>query len=299
MDTLQSLHRKIKSAGDLLTVVRTMKSLAAANIHQYEKAVNSLDQYYRTVELGLCGLLYDRSIKGGGERIRNRVIVIFGSDQGLAGQFNEKICAFIRRTSTPEVNNGRETSIWVAGAKMADTVTDYFGGYERLFPLPSSAENITTHVQEILLGFEKKHRHGETGLTLFYNVPGDSASYRQVERILLPPDEEWLEKLGADHWPGRGLPFYRSHWSEIFPAMISEYLFVSLFHGFAASMSSENAARLASMQRAEKNIREMIEDFRYRYNSLRQEKISEELFEVVAGFEALTAEEKNRDLSKK
>jgi F-type H+-transporting ATPase subunit gamma len=52
-DTTASLRRKINSAGDLQSVVRTMKALAASSIGQYEKSVRALADYYRTVELGL------------------------------------------------------------------------------------------------------------------------------------------------------------------------------------------------------------------------------------------------------
>ena len=51
-DTPASLRRKIKTAGDLQSVVRTMKAVAAFSIGQYEKSVAPGD-YYRTVELGL------------------------------------------------------------------------------------------------------------------------------------------------------------------------------------------------------------------------------------------------------
>ena len=55
--TLESLRRKIDGAGDLEGVVRSMKALAASSIGQYEKAVQSLDDYYRTVELALVACL--------------------------------------------------------------------------------------------------------------------------------------------------------------------------------------------------------------------------------------------------
>ena len=51
--SLASLQHKINSAGDLQSVVRTMKAMAAVNITQYENAVNSLADYYQTVKLGL------------------------------------------------------------------------------------------------------------------------------------------------------------------------------------------------------------------------------------------------------
>jgi F0F1-type ATP synthase gamma subunit len=52
-DTTASLRHKISSAGDLQAVVRTMKSLAASSIVQYERSVHALGDYARTVELGL------------------------------------------------------------------------------------------------------------------------------------------------------------------------------------------------------------------------------------------------------
>ena len=47
-DTTASLRRKIEGAGDLQSVVRTMKALAASSIGQYEKSVRALADYNRT-----------------------------------------------------------------------------------------------------------------------------------------------------------------------------------------------------------------------------------------------------------
>ena len=56
--------------------------------------------------------------------------------------------------------------------------------------------------------------------------------------------------------------------------------------------SSENASRLAAMERADKNIDELLEDFHGAFHRLRQSGIEEELFDVVSGFEALSVEQK-------
>lgn len=71
-------------------------------------------------------------------------------------------------------------------------------------------------------------------------------------------------------------------------ALIREYLFVSLFRACAESLASENASRLAAMQRADKNIDELLEDLNGTFHRLRQSGIDEELFDVISGFEALT-----------
>jgi F-type H+-transporting ATPase subunit gamma len=75
-------------------------------------------------------------------------------------------------------------------------------------------------------------------------------------------------------------------------SLISEYLFVSLFTACAESLASENASRLAAMQRAEKNIDELLEELGGTFHRLRQSGIDEELFDVISGFEALKLEEK-------
>lgn len=71
-------------------------------------------------------------------------------------------------------------------------------------------------------------------------------------------------------------------------ALISGYLFISLFRGCAESLAAENASRLAAMQRADKNIDDLLETLNGAFHQLRQSSIDEELFDVISGFEALS-----------
>ena len=72
----------------------------------------------------------------------------------------------------------------------------------------------------------------------------------------------------------------------ILRALIREYLFISLFKACAESLASENASRLAAMQRAEKNIEDLLETLYGDFHRLRQSSIDEELFDVISGYEA-------------
>ncbi len=60
MEELESLKRKIKNAEDLQSVVKIMKTIAASNIREYEKAVESLNEYNKTIEMGLQISLMNR-----------------------------------------------------------------------------------------------------------------------------------------------------------------------------------------------------------------------------------------------
>ena len=70
--------------------------------------------------------------------------------------------------------------------------------------------------------------------------------------------------------------------------LVREYLFVSLFKACAESLAAENASRLAAMQRAEKNIDDLVGTLNQTFRRLRQTSIDEELFDVISGYESLT-----------
>jgi F-type H+-transporting ATPase subunit gamma len=99
-------------------------------------------------------------------------------------------------------------------------------------------------------------------------------------------------KLVELPWPTGNLPEVMGETTITLRALIREYLFISLFRACAESLSSENASRLAAMQRADKNIDELLEDLNGAFHRLRQSGIDEELFDVISGFEALSVEQK-------
>lgn len=292
MPALQDLQRQIKSAADLYMVVRTMKTLAAVSIRQYDEAVRALEGYFETVELGLHAVLRQSALSRAAGRPQATVALVLGSDQGMAGRFNEAIIEHAAASLGADQTLTGGIHYWVAGEKAAGGMEERFGTLAERFSLPSSATAITPVVQEVLMRFEARRRqYGPCSLELFYNRPETAASYQQERLLVLPPDQEWLQQMAGRPWPGRSLPLYRAEWEPLFAALIGEYLFVALFRGFAASLAAENAARLAAMQRAEKNIEELQEQLKSRYHALRQSVITEELFDILGGFEALNQAE--------
>ena len=75
--------------------------------------------------------------------------------------------------------------------------------------------------------------------------------------------------------------------SRLSYAVFIAYLFVSIFRACAESLASENASRLAAMDRADRNIDEMLGTLEDALHRLRQAKIDEELSDVISGFKAL------------
>jgi F-type H+-transporting ATPase subunit gamma len=77
---------------------------------------------------------------------------------------------------------------------------------------------------------------------------------------------------------------------QMFNHLLFQYLFVSFYNALAQSLASENAARLIAMQAAEKNILEMEEELLALFREQRQASITNELLDIVSGFEALSDE---------
>ena len=292
-NTTASLRRKIGGAGDLQSVVRTMKAVAASSIGQYEKSVSALADYYRTVELGL-GACFRESASApliaeqGGRTVARAIgAIVFGSDQGLVGQFNDVVADFAVKTLA---TLPAKAEVWAVGERVHERLADAGLPLRGLFTVPNSVKAITPLVGQILVESEARQRHGEvTELHLFYNRPTSGAVYAPVTQRLLPLDENWRRKLAELPWPTGTLPEIMGDGIATLRALIREYLFVSLFRACAESLASENASRLAAMQRADKNIDELLEDLNRTFHRLRQNGIDEELFDVISGFEALSA----------
>jgi F-type H+-transporting ATPase subunit gamma len=291
-DSTNNLRHKIHSAGELQSVVRTMKSIAASSISQYQKSVLALEDYYHTIELGLGVCLRAKGISPVLEKSlispgnREVIIIVFGSDQGLVGQFNDEIADFT--IATIATKPGRQ-KVWAVGERVFERLSDAGLMLKGQFPVPNSVGAVAPLVAQILIETEsKRHKEEEYDFYLFYNQPTVGAGYQPVSIQILALDENWESRLCSMPWHGKNLPEVIGNLTDTIRSLINEYLFVSIFRACAESLASENASRLAAMQRADKNINELLDVLTVTYHRLRQNNIDAELFDVISGFEALS-----------
>jgi F-type H+-transporting ATPase subunit gamma len=268
-----------------------MKALAAVSIRQYQRAVESLTDYTRAVEMGLQIVLKQQkeSVAVAPTIPVSRIgSIIFGSDQGLCGQLNEQISAYAIDHMDRMNVRIKDRAVITVGMRVYGYVEDMGQSIEENLTTPGSTAGITPMVEEIIMlledwYFRRQIRH----IFLFYNEYLSGASYRPHMYHLLPVDRKWLKELEMKPWPSGTIPFFTMNVDALFLALIREYLFVSLYRAFAESLASENASRLASMQNAERNIEERLQELHGQYHRQRQMTITEELLDIVGGFEAL------------
>ena len=183
-----------------------------------------------------------------------------------------------------------EKSVWAVGERVHSRLMDRGLQPAGLFAVPTSVSGITPLVGQILVETEAHHvKDAIADVYLFHNRLESGAAYEPVSQHVLPPDADLALSLARRPWPTKNLPEVIGSHEQTLRALVREYLFVSLYRACAESLASENATRLASMQRAENNIDDLVETLTQNYRRLRQASIDEELFDVISGYESLSS----------
>tara|TARA_R110002110_G_scaffold167482_1_gene368503 strand:+ start:49715 stop:50536 length:822 start_codon:yes stop_codon:yes gene_type:complete len=268
-----------------------MKSVAAASIGDYERAVMALGDYFATVERGLGACFRDPDLQPAITTAFNTqsppCMIVFGTDQGLVGQFNDSIAEFalnFLEASLLDQPASHKPLVWTVGERLNERLNDAGITTQARFDVPDSVKSISPLIGQILLSIEAHHPITVMSeLHLFYQRPGNGPVYSPITQRLLPLDQNWCKKLAEKIWPTNNIPELLGDKPDTLGALIREYLFVSLFRASAESLSSENASRLAAMQRADKNIEDLLETLNRDYHRKRQASIDEEMFDVIAG----------------
>jgi F-type H+-transporting ATPase subunit gamma len=288
METAESLKRKITVTRELRSVVRTMKALAAVSIRQFEKAERALQDYSMTVDLGLHIVLRGRNIEVREPSGGPWGAVVFGSDQGMCGQFNAQIAAYFDNTVRRET--GGRDAVRIAALGVRGAAHLMLKGYrlEWTSGMPDAVSRINSAVQRLAVDIEDwQDKEGVWRIRIFHNRQRGGASFAPVAVDLIPVSAGWLRDIRQRSWKTKVLPVYTMEFGSIFSALVRHHLLVTLYRSFAESLAAENAARLASMQAAEHNVEEQLKELQLAFHQERQTAITTELLDVIAGFESV------------
>ena len=286
-ETLESLSHKLSMAGELNGVVRTMKALSASNLLQYEHSVQALDQYVNTLRMGLrvCLSYHPSEVQGSFGDPEECVVIVFGSGQGLAGQFNEIVS---HHASVQATDLAVHTEWWTVGPYLPAHLEQLGFDVTKKFEVPHAIDSINFLVEQILVNTDLKlESRPATSFYLCHNAPDKGTGYLPNFIRYLPLDQGWLKSFSRDVWPTRQHPEALPNPAQGLKSLLREYLFVSIYRASAESLASENISRLSAMERAEKNIADIIGELTQQYHQLRQSSIDEEMFDVIAGAQSI------------
>ncbi|OIQ32545.1 MAG: ATPase [Alphaproteobacteria bacterium MedPE-SWcel] len=292
--TLETLTRRTTSMQGIRSVVHTMKTLSVINAAPYEHAARAIEAYHDTVLLGLQAVLSRAGplrlgAAGGASVGATEVMVVFGSDHGLCGNYNDALAAHVRQR-IEAAGAAAMTSVICIGAQQADALADQGLCVETTFFPPASVDGIgrlSNLLTQKLEDIRARHRPRDVAISLAYFARSEGATQSPVIASLLPLEAGLLADLQARPWTSRSLPHFSMAQDDLLKALIREHLFASLFRAAAEALVTENAARLALMQQAEQSVDDRLEGLRSDTRAMRQSEITTELLDVIIGFEAL------------
>lgn len=288
--TLEGLTRRSDTLGGIRGIVRTMKTLSAINAVPYEQAAEAIESYHQTILTGFQAFLHRTdSVAMGTAPAETQVMVVFGSDHGLCGGYNELLV----KHALAELKRGDpavSTRVLCVGARAEYALLDHGIDPERVFLTPASADGIGRFAGELVTELEamnRGHRSDSVAVTLAFTRRVGHGLQEPVVQPLLPLPAELTPAGQQPPWVSRSLPDYNMPSDALFSALIRNHIFASVFRASAEALVTENTARLALMQQAEQSVDERLGEVDADLRSVRQDDITTELLDVIIGFEAL------------
>ena len=283
--TLEHLTRKNATLTSIRSIVHTMKTLSAINAAPYEHAAQSIEAYHQTVLQGLAAFVYRSggiSLLSESVQPNTRLLVVFGSDHGLCGNYNELLANTVTQYSKNQPM--AKQHILCIGSRLANSLLEQDLKADVVLMPPASADGVGRLAGDIVTRIEQLGRGqslAELAVTLVFTERAKHGYQETVTRALLPLDKSLLQP--AQRWESRSLPDYTMNADALLSSLIRNHVFASVFRASAEAMVTENATRLALMQQAEQSVDEQIESVQQELSSVRQDEITNELMDIVIG----------------
>ena len=284
MRSLKAIQKSIHSATSLESIVSTMKAYASSNILHFQNAADASRAYGEVLSDSLYMLFSQEAeaLPSLADQDGQTIHLVFGSDYGLTGRFNERIVDF----ALPQIPSGKNDRLIAVGYQIL-TRMQRMKKVEQFFGVPQTEEGITPVVQRILFNIDEWTRERPIGrILLYYNKPIGKASMKEVKETLFPLDLAGLARK-PENWNSQSLPDILMDREQLLSDLVQQFFFISLYRTFCFSLVTENASRLASMQSAEKNIQERLEELQFLYRRERQSQITEDISDIISGYKAI------------
>jgi len=293
--TVQDLKRRIRSVRSTRKITKAFELVASARLRRAQARIEAMRPYAdRMLELMIGTARASTSIRGLPllqRREPERVALLpLTGDRGLAGAFNAQILRHAVALERSLRAEGREVRWLVAGRKGVSSLR--FRRYELEQAWTGFSERPAYHdAQAIAHKVAELYANEEVDrIVVVYNHFESALVQRVVEQDLLPIPEQLLEEESEEHAAALlGDVIYEPEPEQILERLLPVYVETELYRALLESAASEQGARMTAMRNASKNAAELIDSLTLAMNRARQAEITQEILEVVAGADALTA----------
>ena len=296
MASVQDIKRRVRSVRNTRKITKAMELVAAAKLRRAQARIEAMRPYAdRMLELMGSTARASSSVRGlpllQRREVRTVAVLPLTGDRGLAGPFNAQV---LRRAFAlgRELEREGQTVRWlVAGKKGGSTLRfrryEIAGAWTGFSDRPAYAD-----AQAIAHRLAELYSEAEVDrVVVVYNHFESPLVQRVVEQEVLPIAEHILQTDEEERRDDalRGDFIFEPEPEEILARLLPVYLETELYRALLESAASEQGARMTAMRNASKNAGELIDRLTLEMNRARQAEITQEILEVVAGADALTA----------
>jgi len=295
MASVQDIRRRIRSVGNTRKITRAMELVAAAKLRRAQTRIEAMRPFAERMQELMVGVARASTSTRGlplleRRDVRKAAILPLTGDRGLAGAFNAQILREAFAVEQRQRAEGVEPRWLVAGKKGASTlrfrryeVEQAWTGFSDS-PRYADAQAIAHRISELYAEQEVDQ------VVVIYNHFESALTQRVVTQEVLPIPESLLDAGEDEHMQALlGDFIYEPEPEQILERLLPVYVETELYRALLESAASEQGARMTAMRNASKNAAELIDSLTLQMNRARQAEITQEILEVVAGADALTA----------
>ena len=292
MANLRDIRDRINSVKNTQQITKAMKMVAAARLRKAQDRIMATRPYAFKLKEIIARLVRNTDqplpLLEDRKEVNRVLFVVVGSDRGLCGGFNNNLFRVIEQriyNDFEEHLNGGTLDLITVGAKAYkyfehrkyNIIEDYSGFFEDL-----QFDTTAKLMQDVV----KKYQNGDyDSVWLCFNEFKSVISQNRIVEQVLPFKEQFESK--QDEEPAEIDYIYEPEPYEILEELIPRFLNVHLWRAMLESFGSEQGARMAAMDNATENAKDILHDLNLKYNQARQAAITTELSEIVSGADAL------------
>lgn len=299
MASLKAIRRRIGSAKSTQQITRALKLVSAARLRRAQEALTASLPYSEALARVADSLLTSEGISVGpveGAQKRSLLVVV-GSDRGLAGGYNSFLLRAAEDTMREIRGRGLEIELFAVGKKAVDHYrrSGQPVAISRVDNLPRLATiGLARDIATRMLSDYRSGAIDEAGIiyTHFKSAISQKPTYERLLPVAPPGETEIAEHSdvvasGSKSEASKIDYLIEPSREELVPVVLRGYLEASVFHALLESEASEQGARMTAMESATNNADDMISSFTLEMNRVRQSQITRELMDIVGGAEAL------------
>ncbi|MBU4565793.1 MAG: ATP synthase F1 subunit gamma [Desulfarculus sp.] len=290
MAALRDIQNKIAAVKKTRQITRAMNMVAAARLRQVQERTERFRPYAAKFSevLGSLSEGIDQEahpLLAQPEQVSRVALILITADRGLCGSFNMNLILQAQKFMTQQKSEGREVAFYAVGRKGMEFFARRKVEFAQKLPGVMNVVDFDLATQVARLGLNAFLSGEVQEVYLLYSRFRSIVSQIPTVEKLLPispeatgdedeSSQEYLTEPSAE---------------EILVDLLPRYLNVRVYSGLLETSTSENAARMAAMDNATKNCKDLIQNLTLAFNKARQAAITTELMDIVGGAEALKA----------